>query len=75
VATGLRQGNVKGLEWQYVDLERKHAWIPGSKHVRIDGPDSDCSVAPAIRPGEAPAVGSIRLRPRSSQTAAHEVQH
>ncbi len=30
--TGLRQANVKGLEWQYVDLERKHAWIPGSKH-------------------------------------------
>ena len=32
VATGLRQGNVKGLEWQYVDLARKHAWIPGSRH-------------------------------------------
>ena len=32
VATGLRQANVKGLEWQYVDLDRKHAWIPGSKH-------------------------------------------
>jgi integrase len=32
VAAGLRQGNVKGLEWKYVDLERKHAWIPGSKH-------------------------------------------
>jgi integrase len=32
VATGLRQANVKGLQWQYVDLERKHAWIPGSKH-------------------------------------------
>lgn len=32
VATGLRQGNVKGLEWQYVDIDRKHAWIPGSKH-------------------------------------------
>lgn len=32
VATGLRQANVKGLEWQYVDLERRHAWIPGSKH-------------------------------------------
>ena len=28
VATGLRQANVKGLEWQYVDLERQHAWIP-----------------------------------------------
>ena len=23
---------LKGLEWQCVDLERKHAWIPGSKH-------------------------------------------
>lgn len=32
VTTGLRQGNVKGLEWKYVDLECKHAWIPGSKH-------------------------------------------
>jgi integrase len=32
VATGLRQANVKGLEWQYVDLDRKHAWIPGSMH-------------------------------------------
>jgi integrase len=32
VATGLRQGNVKGLEWKYVDLERRHAWIPGPKH-------------------------------------------
>jgi integrase len=32
VATGLRQANVKGLEWSYVDLERRHAWIPGEKH-------------------------------------------
>ncbi|MDC8769989.1 site-specific integrase [Paucibacter sp. hw8] len=32
VATGLRSANVKGLEWSYVDLERRHAWIPGSKH-------------------------------------------
>lgn len=32
VATGLRQANVKGLEWPFVDLERKHAWIPGSQH-------------------------------------------
>lgn len=32
VATGLRQGNVKTLEWRYVDLERRHAWIPGSQH-------------------------------------------
>lgn len=32
VATGLRQGNVKGLEWQYVDLAQRHLWVPGSKH-------------------------------------------
>jgi integrase len=32
VATGLRQANVKGLEWQFVDLALRHAWIPGSKH-------------------------------------------
>jgi integrase len=32
VATGLRQANVKGLEWAYVSLERQHAWIPGDKH-------------------------------------------
>jgi len=32
VATGLRQANVKGLDWQYVDLALKHAWIPGSQH-------------------------------------------
>ena len=32
VATGLRQGNVKGLEWRQVDLEQGHAWIPGSQH-------------------------------------------
>lgn len=32
VATGLRQANVKGLEWQHVDLARNHAWIPGSRH-------------------------------------------
>jgi len=32
VATGLRQGNVKGLEWRQVDLERGHAWIPSSQH-------------------------------------------
>lgn len=32
VATGLRQANVKGLEWQYVDLNLRHAWIPGSQH-------------------------------------------
>lgn len=32
VATGLRQANVKGLEWRYVDLERRHLWVPGEKH-------------------------------------------
>jgi integrase len=32
VATGLRQANVKGLEWSFVDLDRRHAWIPGSQH-------------------------------------------
>jgi len=32
VATGLRQANVKELEWRYVDLGRQHAWIPGSQH-------------------------------------------
>lgn len=32
VATGLRQANVKGLEWRFVDLERAHAWIPATQH-------------------------------------------
>jgi integrase len=32
VATGLRQANVKGLEWRHVDLEREHAWVPAAKH-------------------------------------------
>lgn len=32
VATGLRQANIKGLEWRYVDLERRHAWIPGEQY-------------------------------------------
>lgn len=32
VATGLRQANVKGLEWRYVNLELKHAWVPGDRH-------------------------------------------
>lgn len=32
VATGLRQANVKGLEWQYVDLEQRHLWVPASQH-------------------------------------------
>ena len=30
VATGLRQGNVKGLEWRTVDRDRRHAWIPAA---------------------------------------------
>lgn len=28
LSTGLRQGNVKGLEWARVDLERRMAWVP-----------------------------------------------
>lgn len=32
VATGLRQANVKGLQWEFVDMGRAHAWIPGSQH-------------------------------------------
>lgn len=32
VATGLRQANVKGLEWQHVLMDQGHAWIPGGKH-------------------------------------------
>jgi len=32
VATGLRQANVKELEWKFVDLGLRHAWIPGSQH-------------------------------------------
>lgn len=32
VATGLRQGNVRLLEWKQVDLERQHAWITPEKH-------------------------------------------
>ena len=32
VATGLRQANVKGLQWSCVDLQRHHAWVPGSQH-------------------------------------------
>ncbi len=32
VATGLRQAKVKDLEWQYVDLDRMHLWIPASQH-------------------------------------------
>ncbi len=32
VATGLRQANVKGLEWQHVNLAQSHAWVPGDRH-------------------------------------------
>lgn len=32
VATGLRQANVRDMQWQYVDIERQHAWVPGSQH-------------------------------------------
>jgi len=32
VATGLRQGNVRQLEWSQVNLELKHAWITPDKH-------------------------------------------
>jgi integrase len=32
VATGLRQGNVRLLEWTQVDLERTHAWITPEQH-------------------------------------------
>ena len=32
VATGLRQGNVRQLEWSQVNLELRHAWIAPDKH-------------------------------------------
>jgi integrase len=32
VATGLRQGNVRQLEWQQINLELRHAWITPDKH-------------------------------------------
>ena len=31
VATGLRAANVKGLQWKYVDIALRHAWVPGSQ--------------------------------------------
>lgn len=31
LATGLRQGNVKGLRWSNVDLERRSAWVDASE--------------------------------------------
>ena len=32
VATGLRQANVRDLQWAQVDLERRHAWIEAAQH-------------------------------------------
>ncbi len=32
VATGLRQANVRDLQWEQVDLERRHAWIEADEH-------------------------------------------
>lgn len=32
VATGLRQGNVRLLAWEHVDLARRQAWITPEKH-------------------------------------------
>ena len=32
VATGLRQANVRDLQWPQVDLERRHAWINADEH-------------------------------------------
>ncbi|MBP6404066.1 MAG: site-specific integrase [Ramlibacter sp.] len=32
VATGLRQGNVRQLEWNQIDLAQQHAWITADKH-------------------------------------------
>jgi len=32
VATGLRQGNVRTLEWNQIDLVQKHAWISAAQH-------------------------------------------
>ncbi len=39
LATGLRQGNVLRLEWSQVNLDLRHAWIPGwqSKNRRAIG--------------------------------------
>jgi integrase len=30
IATGLRWANVARMEWERIDLDRKHCWIPGS---------------------------------------------
>ncbi|MDR2990853.1 MAG: site-specific integrase [Burkholderiaceae bacterium] len=32
VVTGLRQSNVKGLRWECVDLELRHAWVIAKEH-------------------------------------------
>lgn len=48
LATGLRQGNVLGLEWAQVNLELRHAWVKGteSKNRRpISVPLNDTAVA------------------------------
>jgi integrase len=52
VATGLRAANVKGLEWSYVDLERRHLWIPGEKHKNGRShsvPLNDMAIAVVLR--------------------------
>lgn len=48
LATGLRQGNVLGLEWGQVNLELRHAWVKGteSKNRRpISVPLNDTALA------------------------------
>lgn len=48
LATGLRQGNVLGLEWAQVNLDLRHAWVKGteSKNRRpISVPLNDTAVA------------------------------
>ncbi|MDP3702748.1 MAG: tyrosine-type recombinase/integrase [Hylemonella sp.] len=32
VATGLRQANVKRLQWKQISLERRHLWIAADQH-------------------------------------------
>lgn len=32
VATGLRQGNVRQLQWKQISLERRHLWISADQH-------------------------------------------
>jgi len=53
VLTGLRQGNVIGLEWSQVDLDRKVAWVhPDQAKARraIGVPLNDEAVATAAAP-------------------------